>query len=207
MVSKKRTGRALVILGIIFSGCAGVEAQTSADWKPPVMLDSEYEELFELNPFNRKTTEVIEEKKDPEFAKDWALAGISVIGDKKRVLLVNKKTRKYDSIYLGKEGRESGISLLQINTDPNRENVTALVEKGGLEAEVKFDSKAIPAAKSNRNSSIKQKAEENAAAAAAAKKKAAAEAAAKQRQNGATPPKPRGGSRIKTPDDIYLKKK
>ena len=178
---------ASILLGLICSSIVICAQESSEPWEPISFPESRYEAAWERNPFNLDTAPE-DGPVDQSFARDFTLAGVSVIGAKKRVLLVNRKTKAYETVYSGDENG-NGFSLVSIALNPDRTKVTAVIKKGGREATVKFDPKMTAArakevaAKRAAENPVAEKVDPRAAAKAAALRS-------------------RGGARVRTPADM-----
>ncbi len=117
---------------------AATTLSAQSDWAPQYPSLDRYKVAWENNPFDRNTASAAE----PEFAKNLSLTGISRIGDKWTVLVVNQQTSKY--LALGSEDNGSGIWVTEVFPHNDRRQATAKVTNGSQEALLSFDRESRP---------------------------------------------------------------
>jgi hypothetical protein len=94
-----------------------------------------YEVTWSRDPFNLKTVPV--EKVVASFAANLAIAGVSVVGVEKAVILVDRTTRKFQRVT--SKPNAAGISLISVSADADITKVVAEIAKDGEKAEVRYE--------------------------------------------------------------------
>lgn len=102
---------------------------------------SRYQASWEKNPFLLKTAPI--SQPTANWGQDWALAGMFSYNGKIRISIRNKQTNEMKRVSNEvKEGDE--FRLVRANFSKSRRDASAVIAKGGQEAELKYDENAAP---------------------------------------------------------------
>tara|TARA_R110002096_G_scaffold54517_13_gene140598 strand:- start:5863 stop:6390 length:528 start_codon:yes stop_codon:yes gene_type:complete len=120
-----------VFLLVIGAGIVSSFAQES--WSPTYPTLERYRATWEKSPFDRDTVASVQ----PSFAEDYALTGISRIGDDWTILLVDRKTRKY--LPISSSDKNSELKIVEVFPNSDRRQAKVKIAKGKQEAILNFD--------------------------------------------------------------------
>lgn len=112
------------------------EPESDTEIIPQAYPEDRYVTMWDKNPFLLKTA-VIEQKTE-DFAKDWALSGISATSGVYTVRIFNKQTGKFERLKQGSPGG-SEFQLVNVTYDKDRSKSSVKVSRGTETAELKYD--------------------------------------------------------------------
>jgi hypothetical protein len=124
------------------SGAPGVASPEEDEAAIPAAFElSRYQASWEKNPFLLKTAPI--SQPTANWGQDWALAGMFSYNGKIRISIRNKQTNEMKRVSNEvKEGDE--FRLVRANFSKSRRDASAVIAKGGQEAELKYDENAAP---------------------------------------------------------------
>jgi hypothetical protein len=124
------------------SGAPGVASPEEDEAAIPAPFElSRYQASWEKNPFLLKTAPI--SQPTANWGQDWALAGMFSYNGKIRISIRNKQTNEMKRVSNEvKEGDE--FRLVRANFSKSRRDASAVIAKGGQEAELKYDENAAP---------------------------------------------------------------
>ncbi|MBV6500348.1 MAG: hypothetical protein CJBNEKGG_02825 [Prosthecobacter sp.] len=123
-------------------GAPGVPSHEEDEAAIPAAFElSRYQASWEKNPFLLKTAPI--SQPTANWGQDWALAGMFSYNGKIRISIRNKQTNEMKRVSNEvKEGDE--FRLVRANFSKSRRDASAVIAKGGQEAELKYDENAAP---------------------------------------------------------------
>lgn len=123
-------------------GTPGVPSHEEDEAAIPTAFElSRYQASWEKNPFLLKTAPI--SQPTANWGQDWALAGMFSYNGKIRISIRNKQTNEMKRVSNEvKEGDE--FRLVRASFSKSRRDASAVIAKGGQEAELKYDENAAP---------------------------------------------------------------
>lgn len=102
-------------------------------WSPTYPSLERYQATWQKSPFDRDTIA----SDQPSFADDYALTGISRIGEDWTILLVDRRTRKY--LPISSSDKSGDLRIVEVFPHSDKRQAKVKISNGKREAILNFD--------------------------------------------------------------------